>query len=341
MQTGIMVVADDDRIRLINDPAREMLGVQEMNAKLNRLHSISPPLAEELERWRNTPHREPPVFRVPATGLSLLPRFIHVGDDRRAGTLIFLDDTSVFERQTLQLKLAALGRLTAGIAHEIRNPLGAVSHAGQLLAESRHLGKEDERLVNIIQQHSRRINQLIEEVMQLGRRNDINRRDFELLGWAEEFGRYFVETQKLADNAVNIAGTPVHICFDPDQLHQVVFNLCENGVRHSPAYSGEVLLWLHAGTDDETHEPYLDVIDHGSGIPAEETDKIFEPFFTTSAKGTGLGLYIARELCAGNRAWLEYHPGEKGGARFRIRFATPSDCEIKSQDGEPPATPEQ
>jgi two-component system sensor histidine kinase PilS (NtrC family) len=164
-------------------------------------------------------------------------------------------------------------------------------------------------------------------VTQLSRRDRINPVRLALGPWLEEFTRQYCETVGLAPEAiVNMGAKGIEMCFDPDQLFQVVSNLCQNALRASPAFGGTPLIKFQAGLDP-AGRPYLDTIDWGKGVPPEIVDNIFDPFFTTTPKGTGLGLYIARELAEGNGGSLDYHPGDGGvGSRFRITFARAEEC---------------
>ena len=142
-------------------------------------------------------------------------------------------------REAQQLQLAALGRLTASIAHEIRNPLGAISHAGQLLAESPNMDDADLRLTQIISDHSKRVNTIIENVMQLGRGNQSYPQLVELNGYLESFINDFI-TSDLAqknDFLVELENDDIQIRFDPSHLQQILTNLCENGLRHTEVNS--------------------------------------------------------------------------------------------------------
>jgi two-component system sensor histidine kinase PilS (NtrC family) len=327
MHSGVLAVAADGRVRLINDRARRMLGLSSRVSPRPPLHSLTPELSARFIDWRHQPRQPAAAFNVPATGLTVVPRFMALGEDGDTGALIFIDDSTEMVRQAQQLKLAALGRLTASIAHEVRNPLGAISHAGQLLAESSALtAEEDRKLVGIIGDQCRRVNSLVEGVMQLGRRDRLHRRVIAMGPWLREFASHFTETQGLDQGALSVEGPAMSVCMDPDQLHQIVFNLCANAMLHGRADSGGPVVRLRTASRADGSESSLDVIDHGPGIPAEAADKIFEPFFTTNARGTGLGLYIARELCEGNNGRLDYHEAEGGGSRFRITFAEAADC---------------
>ena len=225
------------------------------------------------------------------------------------------------------MKMESLARLTASIAHEIRNPLGALSNAAQLLGETPRQNDEGRRLIKIIDDQSRRMNVIVENVTQLSRRDRVSPMRFALDPWLREFARQYADTTRVPREIFTFTATEgVEVCMDPEQLHQVVANLCQNALRHSPPYTGTPLIRLDSGLDTE-QRPTLDVIDWGTGVVPDIVDFIFDPFFTTTPKGTGLGLYIARELCEGNGATLDYHPGEgKIGCRFHVTFTRPENC---------------
>jgi len=321
MQTGIIVIDLQQRVRLINESAWHLLGALE-NPYQQRLVDLSPPLAAYLVLWQENPDREPQAFLPTPSSAEILPRFAKLG---QAGILIFLEDTSATAQQAQQMKLASLGRLTASIAHEIRNPLGAISHAGQLLAESPQMNTADLRLTEIIRQHSQRMNAMVENILQLSRRQRSQPEEFELLAWLQDFIATFCNTQNIEDRHITIDITPADciVRIDPSQLNQVLWNLCHNGIRYSQENCGEPRLIIRGGISEDSPNPFLDVIDAGHGVPAEAIDHLFEPFFTTEPKGTGLGLYISRELCESNQARLNYVPAVNGGGCFRITFADP------------------
>lgn len=327
LQSGVVVCNQNGRVHKMNKTARQFLGLAQPKNSASDLIDISADLAGQLLAWLGkAPGHERKPFTTRA-GYVLLPRFMSIGHRKQdTGVVIFLDDTAVLKQQAQQLKLAALARLTASIAHEIRNPLGAIIHAGQLLAEAADQGDDEKRLVRIIEDQSRRMNAIVENVLQIGRRDHVKPVRLRVDAWLRQFAHQFGESNRLPIEAFSIvAPQEVQACIDPDQLAQVVTNLCQNALRHSPAYAGQPLVALKTGLDEDKW-PFLDVIDWGTGVPADIADSIFDPFFTTTPKGTGLGLYIARELCEANGARLEYHPGEGKGSRFRIGFARAEDC---------------
>ncbi len=324
MQTGVIVIDAHDRIHLINESAWHLLGTPAHPTQQN-LTRLAPELAGHLAQWQVNPDSEPQMFRPKPSSPDLLPRFARLGQASQSGTLIFLEDTTALAQQAQQLKLASLGRLTASIAHEIRNPLGAISHAGQLLAESPQLSSGDLRLTEIIRNHSQRMNAIVENVLQLSRRQRARPEELELKPWLEEFIADFCRTHNIGAEHIRIAIDPpgTQVRMDPSQLHQILWNLCQNGARYSGARLGVPRLELRGGISAESPNPFLDVIDFGPGVPPEAVDHLFEPFFTTEASGTGLGLYISRELCESNQARLHYIPVPGGGSCFRITFADP------------------
>lgn len=321
MQTGVIIIDPQHLVRLINESAWHLLGAS-THPLSQRLADLSAPLAAYLVLWQENPDREIQAFQPDPDSPEILPRFAKLG---AAGTLIFLEDTSATAQQAQQMKLASLGRLTASIAHEIRNPLAAISHAGQLLAESPQLGEGDTRLTDIIRQHSQRMNDIVENILQLSRRQRSHPEEFPLEPWLQDFITTFCNTQGVEPRYITIDITPPDtvVRFDPSQLSQILWNLCHNGLRYSLEQTGIPQLKLHGGTTSESANPYLEVIDAGPGVTQEAIDHLFEPFFTTEPKGTGLGLYISRELCESNQARLNYIPAPGGGSCFRIIFADP------------------
>jgi two-component system sensor histidine kinase PilS (NtrC family) len=327
MQSGIIVVNPQNQVRLMNESAWVMLNMPSGPDDSLTLEHISPQLAAQLSAWWDKPAvGEPHVFRPTATATDIMPRFTRLGSDEKSDTLIFLEDTSVMAQQAQQMKLASLGRLTASIAHEVRNPLGAISHAGQLLSESSALTKSDRRLTEIIRNHSNRVNTMIENILQLSRREKSRPQTIDLKHWLETFTNEFIRDQHVDPKDIGMDVTPAdtQVFMDPSQLHQVVWNLCQNGLRHSKEYKNQPKLEIQGGTSRDAGGPFVDIIDHGPGIDPDTAQQIFEPFFTTEPRGTGLGLYIARELCEVNQARLNYIPVPTGGSCFRINFSDPS-----------------
>ncbi|NIR61299.1 MAG: hypothetical protein GWO02_18270 [Gammaproteobacteria bacterium] len=321
MQAGLVVIDPQVRIRLINDSAWYLLGMP-AGGKDKRLEDVSPELAERFQAWEET-ESDAHVTLHPRHGPgAVMARFERLGQDAGDSVLILLEDASVTTQQMQQMKLASLGRLTASIAHEIRNPLGAISHAAQLLDEGEDTGQANRRLAEIIRNHTHRMNEIIENVLQLSRRRDSQPQVFALRPWLEDFIETFCSGQSVRPEEIALEVEPanVEVRMDPSHLHQVLWNLCQNALEHAPAPPGSTRLRVRAGRMPGTRGDFLEVIDAGPGVTPEQVEEIFEPFYTTAASGTGLGLYIARELCECNRARIEYVPVPSGGSCFRIWF---------------------
>ena len=325
MHTGIIVVSDDNRIQLINNAAIHLLGGQRLGRPLNvgQTLSIIPPLQQQLESWRVYPWARNPAFEIEHSDAELQANFAELEGGNSRQTLIFLEDNRMFAQHAQQLKLSSLGRLTGSIAHEIRNPLGAISHATQLIQEN-DTGNQHSRLTGIIRRHSRRVNQIIENVMQLSRQQTPESRKIWLQQWLNNFRKSYLDNEsKVGEIAIITPGDDVFISFDLSHLEQVLHNLVDNGLRFSEEKTGRRKVSLVIGTDEETRLPYLDIVDEGPGIADNALEHLFEPFFTTSHEGSGLGLYLAKELCEVNSSLLIYHNNPEGGAVFRIEFPHP------------------
>jgi two-component system sensor histidine kinase PilS (NtrC family) len=321
LQAGIIVTDHLHRIRLINDTALKLLN--KPAAKPNQsLQTFSTDLYKKLEAWRNTPESEPSLLDVEATGTKLLTHFTLLGTSEGLGSLIFLEDTATMSKRAQQIKLASLGRLTASIAHEIRNPLGAIGHATQLLDESEALDDSDRRLITIIGNHTRRVNTVVENVLQLSRPGTSLPQQIHLRDWLKSFVNEFGHSGNCQPQQIRFSVEPqdLEVHCDPSLLHQVVWNLCQNAARHGSGKETALQIRLVGACLPSSERPCLDIIDNGPGIEPELAEKIFEPFFTTKSSGTGLGLYIAREICESNQSQLDYFPATEGGSCFRITF---------------------
>ncbi|WP_425055772.1 two-component system sensor histidine kinase NtrB [Pseudomonas abyssi] len=322
MRTGILVVSDDQRVVTSNEACAQMLGRElPTGAKLER---IAPELEQRLRQWQRNPSVRGTSFHSHSGGAELMANFKPLGDSSKGSILVFLDDNTQVAQQAQQLKLASLGRLTASIAHEIRNPLGAISHAAQLLNESDLLSRQDLRLTEIIQQHSQRMNRVIETVLELSRRRPSEPQLLDLALWTSAFLQDFRAAHPATDSIdCEIEKEGILTRIDPNQLTQVVNNLCHNALRYSGEPGTPRTIYLRLYLHPDTQLPTLEVIDHGPGVASEHVGHIFEPFYTTENSGTGLGLYISRELCESNQARLECDSVEPHGCCMRITFAHP------------------
>ncbi len=328
LRESIVVVDADNTIRLLNSSAMRLLDSGAIVAG-TPLAALFEPLAAYVADWRGdmdaTSH---PEFNLDSGGENtrMTAHLAPLGRDgeRNGPILIFLEDVSLMNARVQQSKLASLGRLSASIAHEIRNPVGAMSHAAQLLGESAGLTEDDKRLTEIIQTHSSRVSHIIDNVLQLSRRESSRPELLEIRDWLDDFADEFVRTLELQEGEFTIGEVPeaLKVRMDRSHLRQVLWNLCDNAVKYA-SETGGIMVEIQGGRTAGHDRPYIEVLDCGLGVDEATADKIFEPFFTARSGGTGLGLYISRELCELNRATLVYLDRPGGGSIFRIVFADP------------------
>lgn len=313
VQDGVLVVDANGLVRQHNRRVEALLGRNV--PELEQIDGYSPALAEALTAWRADTGPSQPTIALGEFGRRVRARFVEVGLQDAMLTVIYLEDISKLEEQARQLKLAALGRLTANIAHEIRNPLASVTHAAELLREENRAPAR-ERLIRIIHDNALRLDRMVHDVLELNRRDRVQADTVRLGAFVSAFVDEFSPSEGLPDGAVtlDLQGDPIVEC-DRVHLNQILWNLVRNAWRHSTGNPGSVRIVVqHSGGRDELH-----VVDDGPGVPRDLQPQLFEPFFTTFSAGTGLGLYIARELAAANRATLEYI--DRGaGADFRLAW---------------------
>lgn len=320
MRTGIIVVDPNDVVRMHNQSARALIGT----GAHDDLQHLPAALQQVLSEWRADSSRRAPPFRVSPATPEIRANFSAVRNEDTLGDVtIFLEDTGEVQQQAQQLKLAELGRLSASIAHEVRNPLGAISHAAQLLNESEELEPADARLTNIIINHCNRMNGVVENVLEMSRRKSPEPLRVNLKQHIEEFVHDFKQSRPEAELEVQVTPDDTEIRVDPRQLNQALTNLVDNGIRYSEENREGHRVLLAGGMDDASQRPYLNVIDYGQGVDPDQQPSLFQPFSTTANEGTGLGLYLSRELCESNQAQLSYSQADGGGSCFRILFAHP------------------
>ena len=326
MRTGVLLVDGSGFVRLANEAALMLLGDADLAAdgKPRNVRDIAPDLAARLAAWRNEgATSDAPIMLGGAEGeVEILPRFARLLVDGET-TLVFLDDTSMVSRRAESLTLAAMGRFSASLAHEIRNPLAAISYATQLLEESNNLDESDKRLLQIVHQQCMRTNGIVESVLGLARRERAQPENLDLVIFARRFLDEYLETvpPDLDEIKLSAGVASLPVLVDPRHLQQVLTVLVQNSLRYGrmPGQPARVILRVEKRGD----QPVVEVLDRGPGIPDGVLAQLFRPFFTTSEHGTGLGLYIARELCRANSANLEYVSVPAGGACFRVTLPGP------------------
>jgi two-component system sensor histidine kinase PilS (NtrC family) len=325
MQTGVVVANEYGRIDLMNQAASSLLQLEDTQPGVHSL-SAFPEIEDHWQLWKAYPHTRTPHISIGQSQQEIRLGFAKLEENSLsadAGTLIFIEDNRSLNQEAQQLKLASLGRLTASIAHEIRNPLGAISHASQLLGESPDIASTDKRMTEIIDTNTKRVNQIIENVLQLSRRRTSQPESVELNEWVQQYVAAYSDEDTEAQIDILSDQEFIRTNMDLSHLNQVLTNLCQNGIRYSREATGLPHITLKLGIENQTELPYLQVIDDGDGISEDNRPHVFEPFFTTEASGSGLGLYISKELCQANQANLTYQLTDEGKSCFQIKFAHP------------------
>ncbi len=320
LQEGVLVVDKRGIIRQHNSYADKLLDLKPSmgKTKLLRLSDYAPDIADKLTSWQGDSGINSELLRLTHSNALVRIRFLPIQADFRNGVVIFLEDMGRIQAQLQQLKLAAVGRLTVNIAHEIRNPLSSINHAAELLEEEQQENHKDPRLVRIICDNARRLNKIVQDVLQLNRRNISKPDIFEVKDFIKNFIEEFCDAEKIDRDAFIFQNLDNYlVSFDRDHLNQILWNLCRNAWRHCRKQTDSVYIELSTTNGNNI---CLNIIDDGPGVDSQQVKEIFEPFFTTAAGGTGLGLYVARELCETNQSSLDYIEGSSGG-HFRIIFS--------------------
>jgi two-component system sensor histidine kinase PilS (NtrC family) len=318
MKDGVLVVDERGGIRQINRRAVEILGPLPKAGRELSLRDYNTQLADRLQRWREDPGAGFDPMRTVLTHRLMGARFVPVGKSRNVGVVVFLEDLTRIQAEAQQLKLAAMGRLTANIAHEIRNPLSAINHAAELLLEEPEISETQRRLLQIVHDNTQRLDRMVQDVLKLNRRDRAHRETFQMGPFLRTFVSQFCQIEKVAEDVIDLkVDTDPPVTFDRSHLNQVMWNLCRNALRYSQRKTDSIRISVRSG--DPSNGVELAVADDGPGVPEAIRPHLFEPFFTTAASGTGLGLYIAREICDANNAALEYVE-QPAGAMFMVVF---------------------
>ena len=314
MQSGIILADQRLQINMSNEAALRLL---DMQTPPGNLYEISAEMISAFQLWQNDASQNIAILKLPNQS-DIHLRFTLLPTRHESFYMIILEDIALYNQHLQQSKLASLGRLSASIAHEIRNPLGAISHAGQLLSECPNLTTQDLRLTEIIQDQSTRVNQIVESILQLSRRKVSRRIKIDLKSWLQDYLHKFILENSLDQKQFNLEINHENLSayMDPNHLKQILDNLCLNALKYGIVGTEKILINASRFQKDI----YIKVIDNGSGIIPEHREHLFEPFFTTSTSGTGLGLYISRELAELNQANLSYSLTNDNKSSFQLRL---------------------
>ena len=312
LQSGIIITDKQQMILIANEA---VLRLTNLAALPTNLGNISEYLERGFQTWLTDNEQNLLVLHV-LNQSDIDVRFMLLPTRYQVFYMVIIEDGSLYNQRLQQSKLASLGRLTASIAHEIRNPLSAINHAGQLLSESPDLLAQDVRLTHIIKANVSRVNHIIEDILQLSRRKDSRREKIELNSWLGSYLQNFTLEQALSASSFQLMTTaePVFVFIDPNHLKQIMDNLCQNALKYGQPETGPITVQ----TVTLKQASCIDVIDNGAGVGRENLSHLFEPFFTTSTSGTGLGLYISKELAELNQAKLIYYVTPEQKSSFRL-----------------------
>lgn len=343
MVNGVIVI-DDQRIVLANLAAHQLLSVSHnisdsvehtaidiKDAQNENRHALLDNFEQQLSKQhgqlfkaclsvaagqsRTFTYELPAVANASVFG-KLRVQITPLKDDSK---LIILEDLRREQASAQQLKLASLGQLTASIAHEIRNPLAAISQASQLLMEdvteadienaasnpnassTTHIDiAGNHELYKMIFSQTKRVNRIIEDVLKLSRQQKAHQESIVLAEWMPTF----LENYFQGHDVFLRVKTQLAISFDNHQLEQILINLINNGLRHSSYAHPHAYVEIEVYCVD--NDVIIDTLDGGNGVSAEELEHLFNPFFTTDKAGTGLGLYLSQAFCEANQARLLY-----------------------------------
>ena len=319
LQVGVMIVDKENIVYSTNQSAQVLLGVTEsINGEL--LYIQVPELFGQLGLWRQGRVDAIHEFQPQPGFAEILPQMIKL---EAGDTLIFLNDTSELTQQAQQMKLASLGRMAASIAHEVRNPLGAINHAAELLDEAKVIDEKDKKLLDIIQRQSDRVNGIIDNVLQLSRRKILNKTTFLLSLWLDNFVEEFRKNEDIPESAMLLTTiAPLsQVRVDQEQLRQIMVNLCSNAWHYSePSIAASKTPQVLVRMGKENDEIVIDILDNGAGVSETALPQLFEPFYSERTGGIGLGLFLAREMAQANGLRLNYIAKQGNKGFFRVTF---------------------
>lgn len=312
LPNGVLVIGSQGRLWNYNQQAERLLDCP--LSSLSELMACNTDLARVWRDWLSAQGPDTAVLPLADSGRRLRCRLIELAPDRKAGAVMILEDMSELEFEANQMKLAALGRLTANLAHEIRNPLSAINQAAQLLGEDAGQDAGMVRLTRIVEDNVSRLNYLVEDVLSLSRRERLNREAIGLADFLQAFVSQFEQSESVPAGVIRLESeVDVVIGFDRMHLNQILWNLIRNALRHCSRKPGSIVLSVERAGE----AVYIELWNDGPTIPADMRQRLFEPFYSTDKTGTGLGLNIALELAEANEGLLRCIE-QVQGARFRL-----------------------
>jgi two-component system, NtrC family, sensor histidine kinase PilS len=338
MADGVLVIDRRARVRAANPAARRLLVLQGLGRAAPFQLQDEPAWAElsavvqrafDVGHWPDgardlTLHfpggttralRLRARFTRPRTNGSVPASPVDGASGSEVFCVVFVEDLRSVQARTRQEKLAAMGRVSAGIAHEIRNPLAAIAQANALLAEDA-VGAEQRMLTCMVADNVERLKRLVDDVMEVAPGIDATPRAIDLGAEVDRIVAEWARTSQFALGAgsrlqIDLPHEPLAVLFDPEHLRRVLVNLLDNARRYASDRSGAIVLRAQC---DGGAQARLSLASDGEPIPPDVEPFLFEPFFSTRSRGTGLGLYICRELCERYGGSIDYwqHPQGSG-----------------------------
>ncbi|MGB8329641.1 MAG: ATP-binding protein [Polyangiales bacterium] len=322
--SGLITANDDGVIIGVNRAAREIL--RDRTGTL-----LGEPLSRVLPDYATQPLSEPPK-RADVNGMRADGTEFPMGytlsalldaDGNRSGLLLAFQDLTEIKtlrrRAEAARRLAVLGQLATGLAHEIRNPLSSISGSVEMVREGNALSPEDRRLLGIVISEVERLNSLVTTMLQVGRPSQIERKPVDLRAIASEVAAV-ARGEATASNGLQIEETgadePIIVTVDPDRMRQVVWNLVKNAVQASPR-RGKVE--IRTGLD-QAGQAFLEVADQGPGIGAAHRERLFDMFYSGRTHGVGLGLALVKQIVDQHDARIEILDRNIPGICFRVTF---------------------
>lgn len=318
METGILLAEATGKAKAINSAAERLIGLA--GGQQTHLLAVSAELANQFQEWRETGSLKTEPFRLAEDGPTMVASFVALGGETELDYLIFIEDYTPVTQFAQSLKLNSLSKLTASIAHEIRNPLGAISHAAQLLTESSTVDEADRILCDILVSNSRRVSDIIDNVSEVSRRQAPRAQYLALNAWLPVYlDEYRALRTQNCDLVLRLSTeSDVEVAIDPEHFKRILSNLLDNGLRHSEEEGNCSRVRIDVLPDPNGQSVFIDIVDFGLGVSEHNLTRLFEPFFTTSKQGSGLGLYLCKELCEINGARVSYQRTRLGESAFRL-----------------------
>ena len=356
LDSGLLTTDLQGRINFLNRTAEKILGVEERALKIVSIYELFPNIGEMIQNLRRQEplssydyQRCETTFTHPEgqrlyLGFSISP--LTGPDGSLMGYTLIFQDISKFKEMEEQMirfdKMAAIGQLAAGMAHEIRNPLTSLTGSIQMLKSELLPDSSNERLMNIILRESERLNSLITDFLLFATPPKTNKTPVRIGKVIDETIDLFRNSLESQDG-IRIIQAPVPedvvIRVDPDQIRQVLWNLLINAAQAMPN-GGEVRIalekkkdgYLSSGSLRPTRSKStagwkISLSDSGCGIPLEEREKIFEPFYTTKDGGTGLGLSIVHKIIENHKGVIRVESDVGKGSTFSIFLPAAEDEE--------------